>query len=115
MSFTGVSALAIVLTSAAFAQSAARPEFEVASIRPSVPLGQGHVNVGLHIDGAQVRGISLSLRDYLGMAYRMKISQISGRSGSLPSASIFRLRFRPAAHQPKFRRCCRLFSPTGFR
>jgi uncharacterized protein (TIGR03435 family) len=78
MSFTGVSALAIVLTSAAFAQSAARPEFEVASIRPSVPLGQGHVNVGLHIDGAQVRGISLSLRDYLGIAYRMKISQISG-------------------------------------
>jgi hypothetical protein len=56
MSFTGVSALAIVLTSAAFAQSGARPEFEVASIRASVPLGQGHVNVGLHIDGAQVRG-----------------------------------------------------------
>ena len=78
MSFTGVSALTIVLISAAFAQSAARPEFEVASIRPSAPLGQGHVNVGLHIDGAQVRGISLSLKDYLGIAYKMKISQISG-------------------------------------
>ncbi len=88
---------AVLLASFSFAQSSPRPEFEVASIRPSAPLAQGNVNVGLHIDGAQVRATALTLKDYLGMAYRIKISQISGPdwiasdrfdiSATLPSGS----------------------------
>jgi uncharacterized protein (TIGR03435 family) len=52
-------------------------EFEVASIRPAAQQVQG-VNIGLHIDGAQVRGTSLPLRDYIVLAYRLKPSQVSG-------------------------------------
>jgi uncharacterized protein (TIGR03435 family) len=66
--------LPILLTCSAFAQS----QFEVASIRPSAPTPEGQVNVGLHIDGAQVRVAALTLRDYLGIAYRMKVAMISG-------------------------------------
>jgi len=66
------------LTVSAFAQAPPRPEFEVASIKPSAPLDQGKVNVGLHIDGAQVRCVALSLRDYLGIAYRIKATLITG-------------------------------------
>jgi uncharacterized protein (TIGR03435 family) len=62
------------LASVAFAQ----PAFEVASIRPSSQQLDQRVDVGLHIDGAQFRVGSFSLRDYLGMAYRMKPYQISG-------------------------------------
>jgi len=32
----------------------------------------------VHIDGAQVRVAALTLRDYLGIAYRMKVAMISG-------------------------------------
>jgi len=53
-------------------------EFEVASIRPSGPLVPGELNIGLHIDGAQIRGHYFSLKDYLGMAYHLKIYQIAG-------------------------------------
>jgi len=58
-----------------FAQS---PAFEVASIRPSATEPQGQVDVGLHMDGAQVRVARLTLRDYIGIAYRTKIAQIAG-------------------------------------
>ena len=70
--------LGILLTPFSFAQSPAGPQFEVASIRPSAPLGQGEVNVGVHIDGAQVRAVSLTLRDYLSIAYQVKAPLISG-------------------------------------
>jgi uncharacterized protein (TIGR03435 family) len=56
----------------------ARPEFEVASIRPSPAPAPGQVNVGIHIDGAQVNCSFLSLKDYIRMAYRLKHQQISG-------------------------------------
>ena len=71
---------AILAAAAAFGQTAgAKPEFEVASIRPSPPMGPGgHVGVGLHIDGALVRCTSLSLVDYIGMAYDVKIYQVTG-------------------------------------
>lgn len=62
----------------AFAQTPAAPQFEVASIRPSPTEAQGQVNVGLHLDGAQVRVARLTLRDYIGIAYRTKIAQIIG-------------------------------------
>jgi uncharacterized protein (TIGR03435 family) len=62
-----------------FAQvPAPKLEFEVASIKPSAPITDRGVNVGLHLDGSQVSCIYLSLKDYLGMAYKVRIYQISG-------------------------------------
>jgi uncharacterized protein (TIGR03435 family) len=71
-------ALTTLAAASLFAQSSPLPQFEVASIRPSTDTPQGQVNVGLHIDGAQVRVASLTLRDYLGIAFRTKISNIVG-------------------------------------
>jgi uncharacterized protein (TIGR03435 family) len=70
----GKAILAILLAGLLLAQS---PQFEVASIRPFAP-AQGQVAAGLHFDGAQVRGVGLSLRDYLATAYRFKATLISG-------------------------------------
>jgi uncharacterized protein (TIGR03435 family) len=75
MRLIGTSTLPILLVGISFAQS---PQFEVASIRPSAPTPDGQVSVGVHIDGSQVRVVSLSLRDYLAIAYRTKGNMISG-------------------------------------
>ena len=56
----------------------ARLEFEVASIRPSPPATQGQVQVGLHVDGAMIRINYLNLKDYIAMAYQMKLYQVIG-------------------------------------
>jgi len=69
--------LTVLLVAGCFAQSP-RPEFEVASIRPSPSAGPDRVDIGLHIDGSQVRAGGLSLRDYVGIAYRTKVALISG-------------------------------------
>ena len=63
---------------ASFAQNAPRPEFEVATIRPSAPSPEAGVTAGVRVDGAQFRSAFLTLKDYLGIAYRVKIYQISG-------------------------------------
>jgi uncharacterized protein (TIGR03435 family) len=74
-----IKCIALTLAAASlFAQSSPLPEFEVASIRPSTEAPQGQVNIGVHIDGAQVRVAAMTFKDYLGIAYRMKISNISG-------------------------------------
>src|SRR5580698_7961912 len=52
-------------------------QFEVASIRPFDPTIPGQA-AGIHFDGALVRGVGLSLRDYLATAYRTKATLISG-------------------------------------
>jgi uncharacterized protein (TIGR03435 family) len=73
--------LTVTVAAIAAAQTPARPAFEVASIRPSTnsdSIQGGKVAVGVHIDGAQVRVVAFTLKDYLGIAYRMKIAQISG-------------------------------------
>jgi uncharacterized protein (TIGR03435 family) len=68
----------LLLVLAGFAVSIrAQPAFEVASIRPSGPVTQG-VTAGVHIDGAQVRCLLLSLRDYVRMAYKVRDYQIEG-------------------------------------
>lgn len=69
-----------VAASLALAESSTLPEFEVASIRPSatVPGPQGQMSLGVHVDGAQVRISALTLKDYLGRAYGMKVAQIFG-------------------------------------
>jgi uncharacterized protein (TIGR03435 family) len=71
---------AIFLSLAAFGQTAPpKAEFEVASIRPSGPLMTGdRLNIGVHVDGAQVRCTSLSLKDYIRIAYRIKDYQVTG-------------------------------------
>jgi uncharacterized protein (TIGR03435 family) len=80
MRLFGTTTLPILLAcSSSFAQVPTRLEFEVASIRPSAPIGPGgKVDIGIHIDGAQVRCISWSLRDYLARAYGMKVAMILG-------------------------------------
>lgn len=65
----------LVLTTAVFAQT--RPAFEVASIRPSSEQ-QDQVTAGIRITGSQVRVGRMSVKDYLGMAYRVKPQQIDG-------------------------------------
>jgi uncharacterized protein (TIGR03435 family) len=63
-----------------FAQGAApRPEFEVASVKPSVAASSGgQVHVGVQIDGAQVHCTYLSLKDYIRIAYQVKDFQVTG-------------------------------------
>jgi uncharacterized protein (TIGR03435 family) len=66
----------LCFTSLAFGQ--ARKEFEVASIRPATDQLTEAAGAGLHIDGSQVRIVNLSLKDYISIAYRMRINQIVG-------------------------------------
>jgi uncharacterized protein (TIGR03435 family) len=57
----------------------ARPEFEVASVKPTATTPMGtDVHVGVQIDGAQVHCTSLSLKDYIRIAYQVKDYQITG-------------------------------------
>lgn len=67
--------LSFLVSAVAFGQ--ARPEFEVASIKPaSQQVDQA--GVGLHIDGAQVSLIDVSIRDIVFLAYRIRPNQQSG-------------------------------------
>jgi uncharacterized protein (TIGR03435 family) len=72
----------ILASAAVFAQAPvaqpSRPEFEVASVKPSAPAQMGQGSVGIHIDGAQLRCSTLSMKDYIGFAYRLRGYQISG-------------------------------------
>jgi uncharacterized protein (TIGR03435 family) len=78
MYMTRTAVIAAFLPVLALAQSAApRPEFEVASIRPVGPTEQ-RVDLGMHVDGAQVRFNFLSLRDCMRIAYQMKDYQFVG-------------------------------------
>jgi uncharacterized protein (TIGR03435 family) len=55
-------------------------EFEVASVRPFsiTQVDGGSVTLGLRMDGAQTRITGLTMRDLLGMAYRVKLYQLNG-------------------------------------
>ena len=54
-----------------------RPAFEVASIRPSADQVT-QVSAGARVTGSQVRIVGMSLKDYIGVAYRVRPNQISG-------------------------------------
>ena len=73
---------ALLVCAPLFGQSSApRPEFEVASVKRSgdIVAGSGQqVNIGVRIDGAQYHSNSLSLRDYISIAWRVKIYQVTG-------------------------------------
>ena len=60
------------------AQAQPSPQFEVASVRPSTTSVEQTGGVGLHFDNAQVRIDHLTLKDYIVIAYKTKISQVSG-------------------------------------
>lgn len=69
----------LLISVAAFAQTTPpEPEFEVATIKPSAPPSMGQVNVGVHVDGAQVRITYRSLQEYISSAYRLKVYQVVG-------------------------------------
>jgi len=72
--------LASFVSLSAFAQSAPpRLEFEVASIKPAEAInGATQVNIGMHIDGAQVRLGYRSLQDLIRQAYSVKAHQVDG-------------------------------------
>ena len=66
------------LSAAPAPQSVAAPtEFEVASIKPS-PEQIERASIGVRISGSQVRISSLTLKDYVAMAYRLPAGQITG-------------------------------------
>jgi uncharacterized protein (TIGR03435 family) len=63
----------ILWSAAAFAQaSPPRLEFEVASIKPSAAPVAGQITAGVKVDGAQVHGSFLALKDYIRSAYKVK-------------------------------------------
>lgn len=78
MRLTNQIALAVLGAAMVCAQNAPRPEFEVATIRPTGDVTQGQVSAGVRIDGAQVRWAGLTLKDYIGAAYRLRVYQITG-------------------------------------
>ncbi len=70
-----------LITGVACAQAPAsepRPEFEVASVKVSPPTPPQQVDVGIHIDGAQVHMAYAALKDYIRIAYRVKSDQVVG-------------------------------------
>jgi len=63
---------------ARFHAQPARPEFEVASVRPTPPSQEHGMSFGLRLDASQVRVLSLPLRDIIAAAYRVKPYQVYG-------------------------------------
>jgi uncharacterized protein (TIGR03435 family) len=73
--------LTAVSSFAVFSQTpTARPEFDVASVKPSVESANPAANIsrGLHIDGAMVSVNGMTLKWYIHYAYTAKESQVSG-------------------------------------
>src|SRR4051812_23666766 len=72
-----IAAFAVVIPALAIAQAKPKVEFEVASIRPVAPT-EGRADIGMHIDGSQIRFSFLSVRDCMAIAWQMKDYQIVG-------------------------------------
>ena len=73
---TAILGASLLLAAAtAFAQS--KPAFEVASIRPTADTSVA-VRVGFQATGSQVRVTAMSIKDYLGIAYRLRPQQVEG-------------------------------------
>ena len=70
--------LTTIFAGSLLAQAPPNPKFEVASVRPSQPTGTDRVDIGVHRDGAQMRIVSLPMRDYIARAYRVKLYQVTG-------------------------------------
>lgn len=82
-----LSVCAVILGLAGTALAQTKPEFEVASIKPSAPLDMAKLaadmqagkmpRMGVHLDGSQAEYIYLSLKDLMVMAYGVKPYQIT--------------------------------------
>lgn len=73
-----LAALVALLPAAVLAQSSPpRLEFEVASVRPVEPQEQ-RVDIGMHIDGSQVRLNFVTLHECMRIAWQVKDFQIDG-------------------------------------
>src|SRR5580658_2309160 len=58
---------------------AGKVEFEVVSVRAAPPVAkESEVSFGIHVDGAQARIASVSIKDLVAMAYRTKTYQVAG-------------------------------------
>ena len=68
--------VSLLMVAAVFAQG--RKEFEVASIKPTADDPALQASAGLTVNGSQVRIQSLPLKDYIGIAYEMRLNQIIG-------------------------------------
>lgn len=68
----------LLLLTALLAFGQTRKEFEVASIRVATEQPTNTVGVGLQVDGSQVRISYLSLKDYISIAYKVRVNQIIG-------------------------------------
>jgi uncharacterized protein (TIGR03435 family) len=73
-----VIAAAILVVAAISAVAQTSLQFEVASIRPSVPPQGFQVNVGIRVDGAQVRFTLFNLVTYVAYAYDIPPYQVEG-------------------------------------
>lgn len=73
-------ACAGVAAGALLAQAPPRLEFEVSSVKTAPPIvaGGAPVNIGMHIDGAQVHFNGFALKDYIRMAYKVRPYQVIG-------------------------------------
>ncbi len=78
MRSAGILLLSLALANAGWGQNPAHYAFEVASIRPTQLQPEGRMNVGLRIDGSQFRISAMTLKEALSIAYRVRISQVSG-------------------------------------
>jgi uncharacterized protein (TIGR03435 family) len=81
MKMLNAMAFGILAATLALAQAPTAPpklEFEVASVRLSQPSGPNRVDAGLRMDGSQAHFGSLTLKDYIAMAYRITASRVSG-------------------------------------
>jgi uncharacterized protein (TIGR03435 family) len=58
--------------------SAAKPAFEVASIKPSEPMPMGQMRIRMGADAGMLRYINVSLKDCIRVAYRVKDFQVQG-------------------------------------
>src|SRR5439155_13239065 len=77
MSIAAITVRIVFFTVAWFAQNT-RVAFEVASIRPSVNAPRQAVAAAGRTDGAQFRIAGLTIKDYISLAYAVKLNQISG-------------------------------------
>jgi uncharacterized protein (TIGR03435 family) len=71
-------AVRILLFALAWPAQNGRVAFEVASIRPSVNTTRQAVAAAGRTDGAQFRIAGLTVKDYISLAYGVKLNQISG-------------------------------------
>lgn len=59
-------------------QQSGKPEFEVASIKPSAPMRPGQMFIRMGADAGMLRYTNVALRDCIRVAYRVKDFQVQG-------------------------------------